>query len=72
MLLIASGASAAAWQPALETGAPDIEEQLAQGWSPRPTQAPKALFGRMQVLPRQEDYTMGDGTCGFISSNGCK
>jgi hypothetical protein len=45
------------------------EEQVALGWSPRPTEAPKALMGRM-LMPRMDEYTLGPRTCGFVSSDG--
>lgn len=53
--------------PAKETAVAghDIEQQLALGWSPRPTQAPKPLLGRMMV-PRADDFTLGPQTCGFV------
>ncbi|KAH0499207.1 hypothetical protein TgHK011_006413 [Trichoderma gracile] len=55
--------------PAKETlavaGHEAIDQQLALGWSPRPTQAPKPLLGRMMV-PRADDFTLGPQTCGFV------
>ncbi|EHK16850.1 uncharacterized protein TRIVIDRAFT_80249 [Trichoderma virens Gv29-8] len=43
----------------------DGEQQLALGWSPKPTQAPKPLLGRM-MIPRADDFTIGPQTCGFV------
>ncbi|KAL6868625.1 hypothetical protein J3F83DRAFT_737785 [Trichoderma novae-zelandiae] len=53
--------------PAKETVAAghEADQQLALGWSPRPTQAPKPLMGRMMV-PRADDFTLGPQTCGFV------
>ncbi|OTA07681.1 hypothetical protein A9Z42_0085900 [Trichoderma parareesei] len=54
--------------PAKETVAVtghEVDQQLALGWSPRPTQAPKPLMGRMMV-PRADDFTLGPQTCGFV------
>ncbi|PTB64482.1 hypothetical protein BBK36DRAFT_1161533 [Trichoderma citrinoviride] len=54
--------------PARETVAAaghEADQQLALGWSPRPTQAPKPLLGRMMV-PRADDFTLGPQTCGFV------
>ncbi|KAL7790964.1 hypothetical protein V8C37DRAFT_382990 [Trichoderma ceciliae] len=54
--------------PAKETVAAGHEheqQQLALGWSPKPTQAPKPLLGRMMV-PRADDFTLGPQTCGFV------
>ena len=62
------------WTPPQETAVIDAEDdwtqaQVAMGWTPRPTEAPKPLFGRM-LHPRLEDYTLGPKTCGFIESDG--
>ncbi|UNI14678.1 hypothetical protein JDV02_001282 [Purpureocillium takamizusanense] len=48
------------------------EEQLQMGFSPRPTPAPqpRGLFGRMDLVPRLDGYTLGPATCGFVKSNG--
>ncbi len=53
--------------PARETVAVghDNEQQVALGWSPKPTQAPKPLLGRM-MIPRADDFTIGPQTCGFV------
>ncbi|KAF3075382.1 hypothetical protein CFAM422_002383 [Trichoderma lentiforme] len=53
--------------PARETVAigHDNEQQVALGWSPKPTQAPKPLLGRM-MIPRADDFTIGPQTCGFV------
>jgi hypothetical protein len=53
--------------PAKETVVADHENgnQVALGWSPKPTQAPKPLLGRM-IMPRADGYTLGPETCGFI------
>ncbi|KAI9171302.1 hypothetical protein HJFPF1_00784 [Paramyrothecium foliicola] len=80
ILLLGLAATAAAWvkrsateeswTPAQETSLAEMHrEQVAMGWSPRPTEAPKALMGRM-LMPRMDDYTLGPETCGFVSSNG--
>ncbi|KAL7803751.1 hypothetical protein V8C44DRAFT_261113 [Trichoderma aethiopicum] len=64
-----SGLDASWASPAKETatagGHEFIDQQLALGWSPRPTQAPKPLMGRMMV-PRADDFTLGPQTCGFV------
>jgi hypothetical protein len=59
------------WTPPRETSVSEQEQQLALGWTPKPTPAPMALFGRMEV-PRIEGYTLSPGTCGFVSENGSK
>ncbi|KAL7936107.1 hypothetical protein V8C35DRAFT_249773 [Trichoderma chlorosporum] len=41
------------------------DQQVALGWSPKPTQAPKPLLGRM-MIPRADDFTLGPQTCGFV------
>jgi hypothetical protein len=69
---IKSGAEES-WTPPRETAVADVEDgwteaQVAIGWSPRPTDGPKPLFGRM-LQPRLDDYTLGPKTCGFISSD---
>ncbi|KAL2212701.1 hypothetical protein CC79DRAFT_440283 [Sarocladium strictum] len=61
------------WSPPRETNGVDADDdwtqaQVAVGWSPRPTDGPKPLFGRM-LQPRLDDYTLGPKTCGFISSD---
>ena len=53
-----------------ETSPAELDIQLARGWSPLPTQAPKALFGRMELLPRQDELTIDSQTCGYVSSDG--
>lgn len=60
------------WTPARPTQVvnPLVERALGQGTSPRPTQAPRDLFGRMELQPRLDGYTLGPGTCGYVSSNG--
>ncbi|PTB81342.1 hypothetical protein M440DRAFT_1013522 [Trichoderma longibrachiatum ATCC 18648] len=66
-----SGLDASWASPARETAAAAarghefVDQQLALGWSPRPTQAPKPLLGRMMV-PRADDFTLGPQTCGFV------
>ena len=62
------------WTPAQPTNVinPLVEQALGLGTSPRPTQAPRALFGRMELQPRLDGYTLGPGTCGYVSSNGSK
>ncbi|CAM1506688.1 Fc.00g063290.m01.CDS01 [Cosmosporella sp. VM-42] len=58
------------WTPPRETVLPEVDEnQVALGFSPRPTEAPE-LLARMELLPRLEGYTLGPDTCGFVSSNG--
>ncbi|KAK5990528.1 hypothetical protein PT974_08797 [Cladobotryum mycophilum] len=56
------------WAPPKETlgvnNGEANDQQLALGFSPMPTEAPKPLFGRM-MLPRQE-FSMGPATCGFV------
>lgn len=79
LLLLAFGSPAVAWtkfsraekswSPPRETSPAENDAQFAQGWSPRPTDAPRALFGRMDLLPRADDYVLAPGTCGFVSSN---
>lgn len=85
-LLLALGSPAAAWlknsffkssaeeswTPPRETYVAEIDQFVAQGWTPRPTEAPKALFGRMELQPRLEGYTLGPNTCGFVASNASK
>ncbi|KAJ6446137.1 3-beta hydroxysteroid dehydrogenase/isomerase [Purpureocillium lavendulum] len=48
------------------------EQQLEMGFSPRPTPAPqpRGVFGRMDLVPRLDGYTLGPATCGFVKSNG--
>ena len=60
------------WTPPRETSLAEHEVHIAQGWSPRPTDAPKPLFGRMQLLARDDEYVLAPGTCGYIPSNECK
>ncbi|KAL7950653.1 hypothetical protein V8C42DRAFT_307164 [Trichoderma barbatum] len=54
--------------PAKETvaAAHENDRQVALGWSPKPTQAPKPLLGRMMVPRGADDYTLGPQTCGFV------
>ncbi|KAL7927513.1 hypothetical protein ACQKWADRAFT_308267 [Trichoderma austrokoningii] len=56
--------------PAKETvtSGHEIEQQVALGWSPKPTEPPKPLFGRM-MMPRADGYTLGPETCGFVPGN---
>jgi hypothetical protein len=56
--------------PAKETVASghEIEQQVALGWSPKPTEPPKPLLGRM-MMPRADGYTLGPETCGFVPGN---
>lgn len=56
--------------PAKETATlnHEVEQQVALGWSPKPTQAPKPLLGRM-MMPRADGYTLGPETCGFVPGN---
>ncbi|KFH48079.1 hypothetical protein ACRE_009720 [Hapsidospora chrysogenum ATCC 11550] len=56
------------WAPPRETSPAEYHGQMALGWSPMPTGAPKALFGRMEILPRQA--TLDSRTCAYVSSNG--
>ncbi len=55
--------------PEATHGAERYERNLAEGWTPRPTDGPKAVFGRMDLQPRLDGYTMGLATCGFIPTN---
>lgn len=69
---LSSGAEES-WSPPRETRVADVEDdwtqaQVAMGWSPRPTEEPKPLFGRM-LQPRLDEYTLGPKTCGFIESD---
>lgn len=58
------------WTPPQETNAARMDgPNIVEGWSPRPTTAPKPLFGRMNIEPRLDGYTLGPATCGFIRSN---
>src|SRR3712207_5973387 len=77
-LVLALSASAVArrsvseqpWAPPQETNAVELHQaQIAMGWSPRPTEAPGALLGRM-LMPRIDDFTLGPKTCGFQSTDG--
>ena len=70
VLLLALGSPATAAWPPRETSPAELNAQLASGWSPLPTEAPKALFGRMELLPRQAENTIDNKTCGYVSSNG--
>ncbi|KAM0446732.1 hypothetical protein ACHAO4_009232 [Trichoderma viride] len=56
--------------PAKETVASghEIEQQVALGSSPKPTQPPKPLLGRV-MMPRADGYTLGPETCGFVPGN---
>ncbi|PTB46660.1 uncharacterized protein TrAFT101_003894 [Trichoderma asperellum] len=56
--------------PAKETvtSGHEVEQQVALGWSPKPTQPPKPLLGRM-MMPRADGYTLGPETCGFVPGN---
>lgn len=67
-----SSQSDESWTPPRETSPAEHDAQFAQGWTPRPTDAPKPRFGRMNLLPRDDDYVLAPGTCGFIASNECK
>jgi hypothetical protein len=58
------------WVPPRETSPAEYHGQMALGWSPMPTGAPKALFGRMEILPRQA--TLDTRTCAYVSTNGRK
>jgi hypothetical protein len=80
LLLAFAGSAAAAfarastseqsWTPPHETDVAEMHRaQLAAGWSPRPTDAPAALIGRM-LVPRIDDFTLGPKTCGFQANNG--
>lgn len=69
LLLALCSPATAAWPPR-ETSPAELDAQLARGWSPLPTQAPKALFGRMELLPRQAENTIDNKTCGYVSSDG--
>lgn len=61
------------WTPARQTDAiVDYEAHMAQGRSPVPTDAPEAVFGRMELQKRLDGYTLGPLTCGFVQSNGGK
>ncbi|KAH7170799.1 hypothetical protein EDB81DRAFT_876819 [Dactylonectria macrodidyma] len=52
-------------KPPAETGITAVEQdQLALGWSPRPTEAPE-LYGRMALAGHMEGYTLGTETCGY-------
>lgn len=57
------------WTPPVETGLPAVgeQDQLALGFSPRPTEAPE-LYGRMALMERMEGYTLGTDTCGYIAN----
>lgn len=61
--------SESSWTPPRETSPAEYEVQFSQGSSPRPTEAPKALFGRMDLFPRTEGYDLAPGTCGFVEEN---
>jgi hypothetical protein len=54
------------WTPARETGVADEVNRI--GWSPKPTEAPGARYGEMELLKR---YSMGTNTCGFVSGYSC-
>ncbi|KAH7162915.1 hypothetical protein B0J13DRAFT_537287 [Dactylonectria estremocensis] len=54
------------WKPPAETGIAAVNQnQMALGWSPRPTEAPE-LYGRMALAERMEGYTLGTDTCGYM------
>ncbi|KAL8366384.1 hypothetical protein RB595_004925 [Gaeumannomyces hyphopodioides] len=63
----------ASWRPARQTASPgtisgDAHNPDARvGWSPRPTDAPKPALAQMELFKRQQPYSMGTDTCGFIS-----
>ncbi|KAK0392818.1 hypothetical protein NLU13_2313 [Sarocladium strictum] len=69
-----NSAAEQSWTPPKETAIADAgyddwtQGQVAIGWSPRPTEAPKPLFGRI-LQPRLDEYTLGPKTCGFIESD---
>ncbi|PHH92439.1 hypothetical protein CDD83_7395 [Cordyceps sp. RAO-2017] len=68
-----SSGSEQPWTSPRETDyAKMAEQQLEMGTTPRPTPAPlpRGLFGRMELVPRLEGYTLGPATCGFVQSNG--
>lgn len=63
------------WASPQETDSAQMAaQQLLVGFSPKPTPAPqpRGVFGRVDLMPRLEGYTMGPATCGFIQSNGSK
>ncbi|KAH7328894.1 hypothetical protein B0I35DRAFT_29964 [Stachybotrys elegans] len=64
-----SGAESS-WTAPRETSPAEMHAaQVALGWSPRPTEVPRDLMGRM-LVPRMDDYTLGPRTCGFDSADG--
>jgi hypothetical protein len=64
-----SGAESS-WKAPSETSPAEMHAaQVALGWSPRPTGAPRDLMGRM-LMPRMDEYTLGPRTCGFDSADG--
>jgi hypothetical protein len=56
------------WTPPRETGRVDADVERANGWSPRPTDAPASLFGRKALEPRLEGFVMSANTCGYVAS----
>ena len=64
------------WTPAKETGQTlpaDTDNTNKVGWSPKPTDTPPRFgaMGRMDMFRRQESYTMGTDTCGFVQDYKC-
>ncbi|KAL8334443.1 hypothetical protein RB601_000375 [Gaeumannomyces tritici] len=65
-------AQEASWRPARQTASPgtapgEDKPDARVGWSPRPTDAPKPALAQMELFKRQQPYSMGTDTCGFIS-----
>lgn len=57
------------WTPPRQTDALlDGNADLRRGWSPRPTAAPRPMFGAASLERRLDGFTMGANTCGFVAS----
>lgn len=65
----ATGDDSPSWKPAQETESSDKGAKNVQGWTPRPTDGPKPLFGRMDLARRLDGYTLGPATCGFVATD---
>ncbi|CEJ82647.1 hypothetical protein VHEMI02696 [[Torrubiella] hemipterigena] len=60
----ASSPQDAAW-PKETKGASQQKPANIREYSPRPTEGPKAVFGRMELNARLEGYTLDAGVCGY-------
>jgi hypothetical protein len=57
------------WTPAQQTATPSPSD-ASEGWTPRPTEAPRLDYGGID-LPKRDGLSMGTDTCGFVSGYKC-